>query len=478
MFGAAFYTFGPTAFEQLGQLPANDRGFQILFAITGVTLGICIQILDTAPNLLVGVTVPGLFLSGGILLAYLIIIHGWTIANPEGKAVSLLQTTTPHEDVREELAQDFSYDGILGVAAKTFFIFGITTFLGIPIVLAAMSGRMLANTFPLPDIVFLCWAVSARLLPRAAVGPDKNRIADLDFDIEAYLLDKIELATRSIQGMVCTLFIVLALFSSSQYLFISVTIAPPFVTLLQTALRSMPGSFSLQQGVIIWNVTGVIVLLLLAGSYSFWVWVREFARLPHFLDEWEGRDFGRGRLPTRVSGFVIIPLIGWLVDVLFMTFESVAAFGWFTITWPLVVLTGLVSTWHTLYRNPQPVSNENVLIVAGLGLQTASIWIGANPARVTESVLTSAPLLPALIAPVGICVLVTVVALIPIVSRYEKNHQDICRYILPGLLLCIGGLTGVAVPAVPPQYRVVVIVLSVVTSGSAALLGIIRYYRL
>lgn len=113
-----------------------------------------------------------------------------------------------------------------------------------------------------------------------------------------------------------------------------------------------------------------------------------------------------------------------------------------------------------------------------MGLQTSFIWAGANLQRIVDSSFGTNSFLSALALPIGIFVLLAVVALIPIVEQYEQAHDDIRRYSLVGLLLGMAFLCAVAIPSVPHQYRVVTIALGVFGLTSAVVLGLVRYYRL
>jgi hypothetical protein len=205
MFGVAFWTFGPYAYRHLADddsgsdLPRETLGFRAIFTISSVSFGVLLQrVASVGPAILL--LVPGAFLSGALFLAYLVREHQWNLKAASGEAVALLDAFTPGQDAQAEIESDLAYEGLLGVFGLLFYLLAVMFILGLPTVLAAFAVQILVYAYPLPEIVFLGWAVSAAVAPRLSVGPSKNRILKFEFEFERVLLEMVEYATRSTQG--------------------------------------------------------------------------------------------------------------------------------------------------------------------------------------------------------------------------------------------------------------------------------------
>jgi hypothetical protein len=74
--------------------------------------------------------------------------------------------------------------------------------------------------------------------------------------------------------------------------------------------------------------------------------------------------------------------------------------------------------------------------------------------------------------------LLTLVAAIPTIDRYESQFDDIRQYSLVGLLIALGTLAAVGSAVLPSNLGIFAIVLAAVCLGFRLVLGIVRYYEL
>jgi hypothetical protein len=274
-------------------------------------------------------------------------------------------------------------------------------------------------------------------------------------------------------------FVLFGLFLSAGYLFIAVTAAPHVLGFVVRLVTLISSEVPLEAFVIVWNWVGVLLLLIFAGSFGFWVWIREFYRLPYFLDVWGGRNSEElCRPPSRPTGFVLPTVTCWLLAVIPVFFDVPVLRRAFALLWPVTMIGGLWTVISTYNRVPQSFSNENWWIYGGFVLQIMALWLGTTATDVASLVTGQSSNSSVLIFPSSLLVLLLIVFAIPTVERYEREHDDIRRFGLVGLLLLLGILAAGSRSVLPPKYRVFAVGLAVVGSGFGILLGIVRYFDL
>ena len=475
LFGVILYRLGPLAYGHLDVLPANQRGFRAIFALSAVTLGIGLQTAGRAAVLL-AVLLPGTFAAGGILLAYLQCFHDWELKDPEGRAVTLLEFLTPGQDVAVEIKADFEYEGWLGRFGLLFFVLAVALILGLPVMVSALTVQVFLYAFPLFDFVVLGWTVSKRVLLRQ---PDRalwKRLVRSEFDFEMFLIKMNRNVSRSIQGAFMTLFILLGFLLSAGYLFLAVVAFPEVVELAVIGLDAVDAGVSIWAAVVLWNWCGVVVLLLTAGTYGLWAWTREFQRLPAFLDHWETREESEDRRHVvRPIGFVLFPVVCWILAFVIVTLD-LASSSVSAALWPVTVGVSLGSVTLTHRRSHQSHSREYVWITAGLLVQITTLWLGANLEEVFTAVTTRESLLSVIFTPAAISLLVLVTAVVPHVERYERQYDDVRQYSFPAVLLVIGVLGTASLPFVPDRYRPIAIGFAALGLVAGPVIILVRYY--
>ncbi|WP_267643308.1 hypothetical protein [Haloarchaeobius amylolyticus] len=479
MFGVAFYTFGHLPYRYLHVRPRDDPLFRVLYAVGAVILGIGLQVIEAAGTL-VSIILPGTVIGGGSLLLFLMVAHDWRPLNPDGRVVDVLAVFAleTKEEVRDEITSDLAYDGLLGYTATTFYLLAVMFVLGIPMFLGALGVQTLVYAFPVPDVLFLAWASAVRFIPESTLRKDRDRLLELDFDIERFLISTVRNATRGTQGAFSTMYCFMGLFLTAGYLLVAVNLTPAVSGMIGTALGASTGALSLDAMVIIWDWIGVLVLLFFAGCHGLWVWLREVQRLPYFLETWEGRAVPAVSRPApRVRGFVAFPILALLSSATFVTFLDSTRWV-FAIVWPAIVIGGLVSVKYTLQEPLQQVGDENLWITSGLILQMVTLWSATELKSLIRAVVGEGGLLDMVGLPVTVTVLLLVVASIPHIERYEQRFDDIRRYSLVFLLVTIGAASSVATWFVPESYRIFSVSFSIIGLGAGGLLGFARYHDL
>jgi len=483
LFYTALYTFAHLAFGFLSvegetEIPRTAFGFRNLFATTGVILALAIYQIEALETLLLVVT-PGMFVAGASFLGYLSVFHEWDLRDPRGRGVEVLERFTPHQKVTAEIERDLAYEGWLGHLGLAVYLLALSTIFGIPVAIAAVILQILVYSFPIPDFLFLGWAVSAQLIPRVSVGPGRDHILDVEFDLERYFLDTIEHATRSMQGFFLVMYCMLGAFLSASYLFVAVGNLPDTAELVFLGIRLLASGVSIFDMVPAWNVLGVVSLLLLAGSYGLWVWIRELQRLPHFLDRWEDREIETTTEPLpRVYGFVGVPIIALLSTGIFVAFDARPVIVGYAVIWPVILAIGFFTVRATFRRDIQRVTGEHRWIYGGFIAQTFTSLLGFSLPTIADTLAADRLPLSQLVTPVGSAVLLVIVALIPSISKYEEQYDDIRRYSLVGLLLVLGSLAAVGSSWIPAEYRFGAHVLAGISLGFSLVLGIARYHQL
>jgi len=475
MFAVALYTFCHLAYDHVDVLPADAVGFRIVFTACAVALAVGILRADRFVVLFL-LFLPGLFLTGGAVLGYLVRYHEWDVTDDAGRGVSLLQFVTPHaDDTASELATDLAYDGWLGRLAATCYVLALTAILGLPILFAAFATHVLIYAFPIPDLLFLGWASAVRVLPRLDIGPNRPRVLRMEFAFDRFLIDTIEHATRCVQGMITTGFVFFGLLFAAGYLFVAVTAIGPVT--VEVAGFVVGVGVDVEGALLLWAWGGALLTTTFAGCHGLWVWIRELRRLPQFLDAWEGRTLSDGdRTPTRVTGFVAVSLVCWLSTAAFVV-DGALGYRGYAVLWPTFVIVGIWTIHHTVERSPQPVTVEHGWITAGLVVQPVAFVAGTSADRVAAALFDADALLSVLMPPIAVAILLLIVAAIPVATRYD-DVDDGTRYATVGLLFVLGGLAAGGSTVVPPPYRFVALVLWAMGWGFAAFLGIVRSFDL
>ncbi|MFD1601051.1 hypothetical protein [Halobellus rarus] len=480
LFATVFYTFTPLVYTYLDWLQSEARGFRAVFTASAVSAGLLFEYVEGV-RLTAGIAVL-MIASAAAMLWYLSRVRGWSLFDPEGNGVEVLQLVSPHRDVSEELRADFAREGLVGVAGRVAYLAAVGILLTFPVFLSGVISQLFVYAYPLPDLLFLGWAVVAAVSPRLTIGPSRGQVLDVEFDLERYLLDSLENVSRSVQGLFLTTFVVLGAFVATGYLFFAVTLgsqmARPSLALLGGSILEL----GLDAWVTVWGLSGLVAMLGFAGTFFLWLWVRELQRLPHFLDAWEGRETTEGAPIARPAGFVALPLFAVLASAAYVF--AVSAPGTspveyaFALCWPLVLGLG----WWVANRSrePQPLTHENLWIAVGLYVETVSVWFLSR--AITVATASGSPSVGAIFAALNLPVVLGFITafptLLPYVSRYEDRDVEGRSYALVWFLIAVAVLAALTSQIATNPVRFQLRLLAGAASLGSVALALVRRHDL
>lgn len=480
LFAVVFYTFTPLIYSYLEALPSEQVGYRLLFTAAAVLSGLVLKYLD-GEGLLIGVF-AAVAVGSSTLLWYLSRFQHWSLLSVNGRAVSLLQTIFPHEDISDELETDLSRQGFAGLVGRILFLAAVGVILGFPIFLAGVVSQVFIYAYPIPNLAFLGWAFATAVSPHLTIGPTRRQVLDREFDLEKYLLDALEYSSRSVQGLFTTTFCVLGILISAGYLWLAIRAATELSDLYSVMLRRPLFELGVEEWIILSGLTGFTALLGFVGVFSMWAWIRELQRLPHFLDEWENRTTISGDPLARPIGFLVLPLTtagvtgiyGFYLTIPGTTVVEYAFAG----GWPILLVLGWWGSNHP--KRPQPIRYENLWITAGLYFEVSSVWLVAQlvggPSGSTSDLLRkvlSSPEVPLILA-----VVTLLPTLLPYVSRYENRRADGVSYAMVWILFVIASTTFGGSLLTSGPLRVQLFVLAGASGVGGVALVTVRYLEI
>ncbi|WP_152418733.1 MULTISPECIES: hypothetical protein [Halorubrum] len=476
LFAIICYKFTPLIYSLLDPVPSGEFGFKLIFTSLSTAAGILFTYLDSS-RFTVGILV--LVLVGVVvLLAYFQWVREWSLLAPDNRSLVILEFFTPQENITEEIETDVNRSGVLGVIGSALYLLALGLLLIFPVFLTGLLSQVLVYAYPVPDLIFLGWVVGGFVSSKLLTEENKPDFFDVEVDIEKYLLDVLEHATRSTQGMFLTSFILLGILSSAGKIFLAVTAGTILIQSYLTAFGISLFEFGTRPVTLISGVTGIVTLLFSVGVFSSWAWIREFQRLPYYLDSWEDRESAGSELPSRPVGFLLVPMTTFAVIALYVsTFPkeslSVIDYG-FAFGWPIFLLPG----WWAVSRSErfQPVTRESLWIISGLYLEALSLWPIANFANgeAESASVSSISSLPGFT--LFLLFLLATPSLIPYVSRYEQDGNR--NYLLVWFFLVATFFAIVFSSIVSGGLRLQLQILAGVTFVGGLALGVVRYFDL
>lgn len=476
MFSVALYSFAHLAYPQ-DDLPTEEPGFRIGFTVGTLPFA---YVLHSSPPIGV-VLLAGLgtlVYPGAILLLYLRRFYGWSVLDADAEAVALVEFVFPHEDqVREEIRTDLGREGVFGAVGAVLYLLSTMMLLAIPCSLAAIAVEILFDTYPIPDLLFLGWGLGSLVLPRVSTGPSQTWIDDRRTNFEESLFDSVENATRSLFGLVLGLYILIGLFGFGLAIYTAISLAPGFLQPVVSIISSRRLALSPELMLLAWNMLGVVMLLLVAASFGTWAWMREFRRLPYFLDHWEGRELAEQEVVARPPGFVLPPLL----SILLVRWYVYTASGR-SLTFGFLWIVAIVGLGWTAYRtrmcDPQPIERENVVITGGLVTQIVTVWSLGSKISLTALVGGEADPLQLFAVPLLLSGLIVLLALLPVFERRGRRSGPYRRLSAPLMIVLVGLASGVSLPVVPPEYRTAFMALSGFSVPMGLIWAIVRWYEI
>jgi hypothetical protein len=239
-------------------LPDEAMGFRLLATAVALSVALLVAAGEGVADLGWGLGVGGVVFLGGIaaMLGYLARVHGWRLLDAERPPVQPVVALAREEysAVEAEIRDDLRRDGVAGALGAFFWLLALGLVIVIPAAIAGFVTNVLYNAYPLPELLVLGWValgVAGRFLPEVRTPtPDS-------LDLEDRLYGTVKHATRTLKGMMLTLFAVCGLFGGAGYVLISVRLL---------AAAPAPGQF-LTAPTLAVALLAFIIAPLVAGGY-------------------------------------------------------------------------------------------------------------------------------------------------------------------------------------------------------------------
>ncbi|WP_152042101.1 hypothetical protein [Salinigranum salinum] len=482
VFAVVFYTFAPLAYGSGAVLAKIDREFKTIFAGGAVVHGVVFEyIVRDSIGVGVVVLIVAYLTTSWLLVWYLSFVRGWTVLNPRGRLPELVDRILPAQDVIGEIEAELERDGLCGLLAAALFLTVGGMLLALPVALSGLLSSILISAYPFPDLVFFGWALASAVFSRLSIGPSEDRIRALRFDIEKFLVGTLENALRSFEGLLLISLGFMGILFSGTLL----TLLPALWLNVIEAVPSLPATLlqhDIEALLAFWYLLGIAVMVPVMGLLAFWAWIREFRRLPYFLDEREERDTTDGEPPSRVPGVTIFPSVGVLAvlgtGVLVSTPEyRLLGLVAFALLWPLVVGLGWVIARRTRRVDDQSVTHEHYWIVGSFVFQFVVIPAAAQVARMrSQSVNSANEWLDLLAAPLGLLVLLALMSGFVVLNRYETRDGTADNWTTWYIILA-GSICLLSFPIIPARYRFAFAILGILGFGGGGLMLFVRRLR-
>lgn len=442
----AVYVFTPLVYPSR-VLPRHAPGFRAVAAGGTVLLGVGAA-WSQGERLLagVGLSLVGWSLTAVVLLWYLRHVHGWTLVHPWSRAVSVVEWVGPRETAAEFAAGALAPDAEPGrrrAVARTLWLVAVGLLVAFPVVLCGGLSTLLIRAFPFPDLLLLTWVAASSVLARTDRGPGPEWVESVRFEIDRFLHGAVENATRGWQGLCSTILVLVGLIPPVGLLSATPSLALRLVevaSLLPAAAGDVRALGVAALGT--WVILGLLALVLSTALLGLWAWIREFRRLPRFLDQWEGTP--RTGAPARVPGVAVLPSLALLAGgvslvPLLSGPGTVAAMAPLALLWPVLVGLQAWTVRYTRRRTATPLRHENYWIAAAATVQFLVLW-GVGSLAPDVSVWAFAP-------QIGVMTLLfAVLATYPSVHRAETVAGRSPRYTVAYALVLGGVLLAASLP--------------------------------
>ncbi len=472
VFVIAFYIVADRIYRGIVPDDVRGRGLAILFASCALAFGLALE--AETPNALltrVGITTC---LSIVALTGYAHLVSSQSLFDPENVLIEPLAfVSRSDDDIAEEIKTDLSRTGALRVVGVILFVAATGIVLVFPAFLTGLTARFLMRAYPLPDLLAILW-VGGTAVSRRTPAHVRRRFPAVDtrVDLEERLLGASRNATRSLMGLFATVFIALGALGAAGIFWVG------FQLLASSGIADLVTA-TLVLSPFLWGVIGSVTSLLLAGVSSFWAWVRQYRRLPAFLDEWEGVHDPAKPPVDRMIGAVAVASVQMPLVAGFLTARNVlwVRIG-FAIAWPLLITALCLSVFVSLRGHPRPVGRERLVIVGGVLSQLLSLLTASHVITHGRSVLENP--LGIVFRPLSVMAvaLVVSVSIIPDIDRFENEAG--LNWVFPTYLLGMGVLIASSAVVWPSlgSYRIFLWVLTVVCILGGGALWIVRYFDL
>jgi hypothetical protein len=240
--------------------------------------------------------------------------------------------------------------------------------LAAPCLLLGLLAQTSIYAFPLPDLIILGYLLSVVLGKTDTFDRVSPPVDPTQIDIEERLHRGLRTVLHSDYGLFLTVYCLLGAFLGCGTLGIAVSVGWAYLgDIINVGLTFN----TWVQWLYLWHLIGVVLLLVLAGGYGIWVWLREFKRLPSYLRYYaEGSEGSLRVSPPRPVGMTLVPVGVLLLAGAWLEFLSEWAFA---VLWPLTAIGVVGCVYLTLRRESTRINNENHAIIGaflihGLGI--------------------------------------------------------------------------------------------------------------
>ncbi|WP_276261540.1 hypothetical protein [Haloglomus litoreum] len=437
LFAGAIYTFVPRFYPERMGLPDEARGFRLLATAVALSVALLVAAAEGVTDLGWGLGVGGLVFLGGIagMLGYLAWVHDWRLLDAERPPVQPVAGLAREEygAVEAEISDDLRRDGVVGALGAFFWLLALGLVVVIPAAIAGFVTNVLYNAYPLPELLVLGW-VALGVVGR--FFPDVHTPTLASLDLEDRLYGTVKHATRTLKGMMLTLFAVCGLFGGAGYVLIGVRLL---------AAAPTPAQFLTAPALAV-ALLAFITAPLVAGGYLIWCWLRQFRRVQPFLDRWIGDD-APDTAPARPVGQTAPPTL--LVLVVATLLGGLGDHPLVVPAAAVIVPVGMLGLVAIVLRTRQlpetPLGREGGAVTAGLVVQSIGLVLAGSAEQLWPA-LVEGRLPPALLDPqlLVILALVPAVGVWPDVDRYHDGTEGWRRYLRSafacGFGLCFGSV--------------------------------------
>jgi hypothetical protein len=468
LFGVMFYIFADRIYPERLQLPTDDEKFRTLIAVIGLATGLGLWLSDSMGAL--AVVLSSLSSLGVIsLLLYLHYIEEWPLFKADGPIVGPMQLID--DDAPAEYEQMLASDSWVMSVNIGFFLVATGAIVVLPCLLLGVLAQTFVRAYPLPDLFILAVMIGNVIERTHIIGSRSLFPATKTIDFEARLHAGLDTATQSLKALFLTIYVLFGTFIGGGILGIAVTYGtaafrPEYLS--QAAFSRLLDA-PLDLLLPLWGIIGVFVLLVLAGTHGFWLWLREFKRLSEYVEYRKNGTETVDRVrPARPAGMTLPPTILLLILGLYIT---TSAHSVFAVIWPLAIFGTGLCIWLTRRRIATRIRYEDHVIVGSF-----LIYMAALPLTLAgETIVTMATQLQ---FPVGSIIRspAPVIGALLIgapyfgnASQYAEQFDDARRHVDGVYLAVFGIIVWLASRPAGQGFEIVGVATLLVTSVAAVL---------
>jgi len=331
--------------------------------------------------------IAGWLVASPAVLGSVLYARWWRTASADDRIAFFRQLTpgTPTPTEREKTRDSLAREDWVRSVSSAVLLTGCVFALALICLLFALSAGFAGILFPLPEVVVLLGVTGSALTTRLPGTGLFTNIRGRVVAVETRLYTVIQYVSTSRKGLTLSLVFVTGALLSILLTLVSFAAVAVFVVILVVRPDVFLGS---RVGLVTrWNVLGLLVCFAVPGLYSLWFWLRETARIPHFLQYWEETHPGSASvvetdlpdLVARPPGAVLLPTAFVALVPLFFRIEpdTVALVPdiLFAVAWPAAFVATLWSVRWTARATPQHPRTERYVLPLVYLLHLVWVWV-------------------------------------------------------------------------------------------------------